>query len=89
MDVWKQAENRKKTPQDKNSMITERETAGYTIRRGTLGFDCITNTQLDIIHNKTQTDIHGQEEQLTEAPKVIWSIRIYKKVLSPHYGEKC
>jgi len=33
--------------------------------------DCITNTQLDtIIHSKTQTDIHRQEQQLNkEVPK--------------------
>jgi len=41
-------------------MITARE-------MDILGCECITNTQSNtIIHNKTQTDIHGEEDQLNK-----------------------
>jgi hypothetical protein len=29
--------------------------------------DCLTNTQSDTIHSKTQTDIHEQEKQFNKA----------------------
>jgi hypothetical protein len=60
-----QTENKNKTLlENRNSTITACE-------MGTLWPECVTNTQSDtIIHNKTQTDIHGQEEQLNKrAPK--------------------
>jgi hypothetical protein len=64
-NAWKQAENKNKTLQkNMNSTITGCETS-------ILEPECVTNTQSNtIIHNKTQTDIYRQEEQLNKgAPK--------------------
>jgi len=61
MEYMETDKNRNKTLQKgRTSMITEREI-------DILEPECVTNIQLNIIiHNKTQTDIHGQEEQLNK-----------------------
>jgi hypothetical protein len=59
--IQKQAENKNKTLlENRNSTIMRCQTA-------ITGPECVTNIQWDtIIHNKTQTEIHRQEEQLNK-----------------------
>jgi uncharacterized membrane protein YgcG len=62
-NAWKQSKNKNKSWENRNSMITRRET-------GTLVSECVTNTQSDIIiHNKIQSDIHEQEQFNKGIPK--------------------